>query len=404
MSKDEQGEDESKQALKRELTEARATIQELEAELTETNEGMIALTLELEEAKERYQRIFEASNDAILLIDPEQDAIYEANPRACELFGYSHDSLVSLSATDIFPDESSQYDSFVDAVVHGWVDDFTCRTKSGKKLEIEVSASVFKLDERSLLLAAMRDVTPRKRREQRLQVLNRLFRHNLRNDGNIIQGHADILYDELVDSKLQDSATTIKKTIAEILGLSRKVRRIQDALDHDYVTSMTFSTMLEEQRQKLQQPYPDATITTTTPTREVAVEHRLSPALYEAVENGIKHSNEAEPTVSVSAEIVDEERLVIDVADQGPGIPKQELNVIHAGEESPLEHGSGVGLWFIQWVISSLGGDLTVRENTSRGSTLSMTVPTVEEDDRRDDRNRAEATGFELSNDSLSNG
>ena len=400
MTQDKQEDAQSKEAIKRELADARATIQQLEAELTETNEGMIALTLELEEAKERYQKIFEASNDAILLIDPDEDEIYEANPRACELFGYSHDTLVSLSALEIFPDENSQYDSFVDAVFHGWVDDFICRTKNGKKLEIEVSASVFKLDERSLLLAAMRDVTPRKRREQRLQVLNRLFRHNLRNDGNLIQGHADILSSELSDSKLQKSATTIRQTITEILGLSRKVRRIQDVLDRDYVSPVEFSDLLEKQQEQLQQAYSTATITTDPPPNEIVVGQRLSPALHEAMENGIKHSDGPEPTVSVSGELgEDNEQLVITVVDQGPGLPEQERTVIHEGEESPLEHGSGVGLWFIQWVVSSLGGELTIQENDPCGTQLSMVVPIQEENERRRSDHHDESGTLKLAND-----
>lgn len=382
MSRDEEDNEKNKEALKRELADARATIQELEAELTETNEGMIALTLELENAKKRYQKIFEASNDAILLIDPAEDVIYEANPRACELFGYSHDALVSLSASDIFPDEGSQYDSFIDAVFRGWVDGFTCRTKDGKKIAIEISASVFKLEDHSLLLAAMRDVTQRKRREQRLQVLNRLFRHNLRNDGNIIQGHAGILHDELLDSEHRESATIIRETIDGILGLSRKVRRIQDVLDRQYVSSVEFSDMIEKLQVQLQQAYPKATITVETPPRDVVVGQRLNPALHEAIENGIKHSDQAEPNVSVSSKIgEDGEQLVVTVADRGPGIPEQERNVIFEGEESPLEHGSGVGLWFIQWVISSLGGELTIQKNDQRGTRILMIVPIREENE-----------------------
>lgn len=394
------GDERSKEALKRELADARATIQELEAELTETNEGMIALTLELEEAKERYQKIFEASNDAILLIDTDEDEIYEANPRACDLFGYSHEALVSFSVSDIFPEDNSQYDSFVNAVIHGWVDGFTCRTKEGKKLELEISASVFKLEDRSLLLAAMRDVTQRKRREQQLQVLNRLFRHNLRNDGNLIQGHAEILRDALSDSDLQQSATVIQETINDILGLSRKVRRVQDVLDRNYVSTAELSELLEKQKDQFQQAYPQATITIDTPPRDVNVGQRLGPALHEAIENGIKHCNEAEPTVSVSAEIdADGDQLVLTVADQGPGIPEQERNVIREGEESPLEHGSGVGLWFIRWVISSMGGELSISENGPQDTQLSMTVPIQEDGESRHFGQHGESLSVELLND-----
>lgn len=395
----EEDDDRSEETLRRELATSRETIQELEAELAETNEGMIALTLELEGARERYQKIFEASNDAILLIDADENSIYEANPRACELFGYSHDALVSLSASEIFPDESGQYDSFIDAVFRGWVDDFTCRTKDGKRLEMEVSASVFKLDNRSILLAAMRDITRRKRREQQLQVLNRLFRHNLRNDGNVIEGHADILHAELSETDLQKSAAAIKRAISEILGLSRKVRRIQDVLDQTHISPVPLSDLLETQRTRIKKRYPEARITTEPPPTEVLVGQRLSPALHEAILNGIKHSDEEAPTVSVTSELSeDEDQLLITVLDRGPGLPEHERAVIQAGEESPLEHGSGVGLWFIQWVVSSLGGELTIRENHSPGTELRMDIP-IREYNEPSDGERRESASFEVSND-----
>ena len=40
-------------------------------------------------AEELYRKIFEYSNDAILVIDPVQDAIVDVNLRACFMLGYS---------------------------------------------------------------------------------------------------------------------------------------------------------------------------------------------------------------------------------------------------------------------------------------------------------------------------
>lgn len=372
---------ENEEALEQELAEARKTIQQLETELTETNEGMIALTLELEETKERYRKIFEASNDAILLIDTERDEIYEANPRACELFGYSHDELLSLSPSEIFPDEGDRFRSFVDAMVQGWADGFTCRTKNGRQLRIETSVSVFTLDGRSLLLAAMRDVTQRERQQQRLQVLNRIFRHNLRNDGNVIQGHADTLDQALSDPELQASTTAIKQTVDSMLGMSRKVRRIQDVLDQNYVDPVALQEVLEDQREKLQQTYPNAEITVDSSPGNVTVGQRLGFALQEAMNNAIKHHDNPDPSVEVTAErLEDEEKIVISVADRGPGVPAQDRETIVDGKESPLTHGSGVGIWFIHWVISSLGGELRIEDNDPRGTVLTMIAPIEDEE------------------------
>lgn len=369
--------DTSKEELRRELRETRSRLRELEAELAETNEGMVALTLELEDAKERYQTIFEESTDAILLIDPDQDTIHEVNRRACELLGYERDALVTLSPRDIFPDEDDRSHTFAEAVVHGWGDGFTCRTKDGRKIDVDISASMVTLDGQSLLLASMRDVTMRIRRQQRLQVLTRIFRHNLRNEGNVIQGHADVLFDELSESPLEENALIIRETIDDILALSNKVRRIQDVLDRDRVQTSPLDELLRSHRDRFQAAYPDATLATETPHSGIIVGRRLGVAVQEAIENAAKHV-EKTPAIQITTD-VDEtaEQVSIHIHDNGPGLPEHELEVISSGTETPLTHGSGIGLWFIYWVVDSLGGSLHIESDGATGTTLTLDVPIV---------------------------
>ncbi|WP_338729889.1 PAS domain S-box protein [Haladaptatus sp. DJG-WS-42] len=361
--------------LRAELRESRSRIRGLEAELAETNEGMVALTLELENARERYQTIFEESTDGILLIEPDQDTIHEANPQACTLLGYDRETIMTLSPADIFPDESDRSHTFAEAVVHGWADGFTCRTKDGRKVDVDISASMVTLNGQSLLLAALRDVTERKRREQRLQVLTRIFRHNLRNDGNIIQGHADLLYDEVSGSPLEANVFQIRETIDEILELSSKVRRVQDILDQSRLYKSPLAELLSHHEAWFEQTYPETTLTSSVPEEEIVVGRRLGVAIQEVIENAAKHTGDG-TTITVSAEI-DDDQVWVKVADDGPGIPDQELEVIQVGAETPLAHSSGVGLWFTSWVVDSLGGKLSVQRRDPEGTLVSMAVPVL---------------------------
>lgn len=120
----------------------------------------------------RFQRIFDYSNDAIFVIDPENDEILNANSMACKMLGYSHEELLAKPISAIHPDEMPQLRSFVDSVFakgSGWTDELTCLTKHGNTLAAEISASVFEIDGRPCVIAMVRNIAERKQAEQALR-------------------------------------------------------------------------------------------------------------------------------------------------------------------------------------------------------------------------------------------
>jgi signal transduction histidine kinase len=70
----------------------------------------------------------------------------------------------------------------------------------------------------------------------------------------------------------------------------------------------------------------------------------------------------------------------VSVADDGPGIPDHERAVLTDGEETALEHGSGLGLWLVHWVVERSGGRLSFAENDPRGSVVRMDLRPASED------------------------
>ena len=124
--------------------------------------------------RELFRRLFESSNDAIILVDPQQNTIRECNPQACDLLSYSRQELLSLSPEDIHPDEMAEFRTFRETVLengHGWTAELTCQTGTGRQVDAEISASAVEIDGRPHILASIRDVTTRT--EQR-EVLNSL--------------------------------------------------------------------------------------------------------------------------------------------------------------------------------------------------------------------------------------
>ena len=89
---------------------------------------------ELRKSEERFRKIVDYSNDAILIIDPERDKIIDVNPRACNLFEYSREELLSMPITAIHPNEMPELMAFSKSVLEqgeGWTNELSCLTKSG---------------------------------------------------------------------------------------------------------------------------------------------------------------------------------------------------------------------------------------------------------------------------------
>ena len=64
--------------------------------------------------------------------------------------------------------------------------------------------------------------------------------------------------------------------------------------------------------------------------------------------------------------------LAVRVADDGPGIPEQELDILRKGHETQLQHGSSLGLWLAYWLVSAMGGDLRFDDNEPRGAVVTI--------------------------------
>ena len=227
----------------------------------------------------------------------------------------------------------------------------------------------------------LQDITAERRREQRLAVLNRVLRHNLRNDLNVVQGYLDIATDRVADPEVRDMLETAARTTAGVVELGEKARSIEDAMGTDAggTTSLAVRPVLEDIRTDLLAD-TDAEIRIEVPA-DLSV--RTDPAVLAVVfenlvENGVEHTDADTPVVIVRAVDIDS-GVCFEVADDGPGIPDHELEVLDATQETALEHGSGLGLWIVKWGVASLGGTIEF-DVSDAGTTARVTLPAAGSD------------------------
>ncbi|RDI72435.1 MEDS domain-containing protein [Halopelagius longus] len=124
---------------------------------------------ELRQTKNRFETVFEQSDEAILIFDPDAAELVDANAAAVALTGYAREELLSLRPSDLHPDELESFCTFLEEVRRNgsaWSEDLHCRHQDGHDLPVEVTGSTITLDGRDLVLALVRNIEERKKHER----------------------------------------------------------------------------------------------------------------------------------------------------------------------------------------------------------------------------------------------
>ncbi|WP_138005004.1 PAS domain-containing protein [Halalkalirubrum salinum] len=263
-----------------------------------------------------------------------------------------------------------------------WEAELTNQTKHGEFFEVKQKI-IPVMDENGDItnfVSIEQDVTEDVLTTQTLDVLNRVLRHNLRNALNAIDGYAELLETAEVDSETRQASVAAIRNQAEsmrkIAEKTAEIRSIWDpGEDHRTWDRFDIGSVAESYRYQ----YPDAVITPAVgDDGEIQVRNAelYKKALDEAVENAIVHTDQSPPEVTIAVHRdPDANQLRIRVADNGPGVPAVERETIESGEETPLTHGLGVGLWVMEWITTTLGGELLIANNEPNGSVVTFRLP-----------------------------
>ncbi len=140
-----------------------------------------------DEAKKRYQMLFENSRDMILLI--RQDGlILDANRAAVQAYGYTLDELRKMTMSELtFGDFASKViPQMVENESFGIVYESVHRCKDGSTLPVEIGARVVSIQNERIVLKIIRDISERKAAEQALRESEKQYRELVQNANSII--------------------------------------------------------------------------------------------------------------------------------------------------------------------------------------------------------------------------
>lgn len=123
---------------------------------------------QLKVSEDRFQSIFHGISDAVLIHDAATGTIIDVNRTACELFGYTHAELVSLSVDDISlgtsPYSQSEALEWLSRAAEGTPQQFEwcCRHRTGTTFWTEISMRAETIGVQASIIVSVRDISERK--------------------------------------------------------------------------------------------------------------------------------------------------------------------------------------------------------------------------------------------------
>lgn len=223
------------------------------------------------------------------------------------------------------------------------------------------------------------------RRERQLEILNRLLRHDIRNDIAVVLGWLDVL-SEHVTPEQQSAFDRVESASSHILDLTTTAKDITETMARDgdaELTPMSLTQVLLEETERCRTTFETATIELPESVPEVTVRaNDLLPSVFRnLISNAIQHNDADESVVRVGLTTSDGHARVR-IADNGPGVPDAIREEIFQDEVKGIESaGTGMGLYLVSRLVQMYGGSVWVEENEPRGSEFVVELPTVESPD-----------------------
>ena len=362
------------------------------------------IEIALHESEARFRSITQSATDAIISADSD-DNIISWNKGAQTIFGYTEEEALGKSLIIIIPERYrdahkkglERVNSTGETQIIGKTVELVGMRKDSSEFPLELSLSTWKIGIRRLYSGIIKDVTERKRADEKLkQTLAEVERSNkdleqfayaashdlqepLRTVSNFTQllakrykGELDAKADQFIGF-IVDGATRMQEMIENLLAYSRVSTRAKPFELTDCET--VFDQALINVKMAIEES--DALVTHDPLPTVMADASQMVQLFQNLLSNAIKFRKE-KPRITVSAAQKRNEWL-FSVKDNGIGIAPEFMEHIfkmfqreHASAEYP---GTGVGLAICKKIVERHGGRIWVESQTGKGSTFYFTIP-----------------------------
>lgn len=367
---------------------------------------LIKLQKSLVESENRFRSMFECNRAIMLLIDPVNRYILDANQSALQFYKYSMEEIKAkrMDEINVLSPEKLKTE-MREAVAGKQYFKFKHRLSDGQVRWVEVYTSPINFENRKVLFSIIHDITDRHKAENDIRRLNEELEiraveletankdlesfsysvsHDLRNPLFIMENlHKYLIedYGERFDDTgreylkhIGDSIFRMKKLISDLLQLSRVGRH--ELVRHDINLSVIVSKCLKEL--KKEEPQRKVDVIVQENIYASVDPHLIQIGLENLVRNAWKFTSKRDDARIEFGREIKNSKEVFFIKDNGTGFDmKDERRIfepfIRAHTEGEFK-GTGVGLSIVSRVIRRHGGKIWALSEVGKGASFYFTL------------------------------
>ncbi len=138
----------------------------------------------------KYRRLFETAKDGILILNADTGKIEDVNPFLIEVLGFSYNYFIGKELWEIgvYKDAKASKSAFHELLEKEYIryEDLPLKTKDDNPLNVEFVSNVYWVNEKKVIQCNIRDITERKKVEDKIRDSEDKFRSLVENAPDII--------------------------------------------------------------------------------------------------------------------------------------------------------------------------------------------------------------------------
>ena len=198
-------------------------------------------------------------------------------------------------------------------------------------------------------------------------VLHRVLRHNLRNDMSVVICKLDEIEANADDEETANAAASAREKIQSFVRLTDSVRQAEVGLTDPAKDRRPrdLTALVASRVDELERSNPELTVESDLPEETFVTVGETFELVVDNVVESVLSGEAAEPHLTVRVERTRETASIL-FEDESEAIPAPDLTAVASGSETALEHGFGVELWLVTWLVDANDGTVTFQSGADK--------------------------------------